>query len=155
MSETLVPATTAALDLRTRRSCGRLGGVGEVGGDGLVGREGAVAFDAVVDDAERAIGCPAVDVHAGRVELLLLQVRVEDAEVRGRVEARAGGLGVGAEVKAWALARSVYGNLPLPKGVEPYTVLRYDMKGLAVSTVPAAAPASAAGKGRSVRPASR
>lgn len=63
-------------------------------------------------------------------------------------------LGVGAEVKAWALARSVYGNLPLPKGVEPYTVLRYDMKGLAVGTVPAA-PASAAGKGRPAGPASR
>jgi hypothetical protein len=46
-------------------------------------------------------------------------------------------LGKGAEVKAWALARAVYGTLPLPRGIEPYTVLTYDMKGLAVGTSPA------------------
>lgn len=48
-------------------------------------------------------------------------------------------LGVDAEVKVWALARSVYGSLPLPKGVEPYTLLTYDMTGLAVGAVSPAA----------------
>ena len=37
-------------------------------------------------------------------------------------------LGKGTEIKAWALARAVYGTLPLPKGVEPYTVLAYEIK---------------------------
>lgn len=39
-------------------------------------------------------------------------------------------LGVGAEVKAWAMARNVYGSRSLPNGVEPYTVLIYDLRGL-------------------------
>lgn len=40
-------------------------------------------------------------------------------------------LGPGGEVEVFALARTVYGNRPLPKGVVPYTVLRYRMTGLA------------------------
>ncbi|WP_171971315.1 FKBP-type peptidyl-prolyl cis-trans isomerase N-terminal domain-containing protein [Serratia marcescens] len=39
-------------------------------------------------------------------------------------------LGEGAEVEAYALAKSVYGTLPLPKGVAAYTVLVYRMTGL-------------------------
>ena len=62
----------------------------------------------MLDDAERAIGCPAVDVGPSRVELLLLQVRVEDAEVRGRVETCAGnplpGAGVRGEVAVGEMA---------------------------------------------------
>lgn len=37
----------------------------------------------------------------------------------------------GAEVEVYALARTVYGTRPLPKDVTPYTVLHYQMKGLA------------------------
>lgn len=40
-------------------------------------------------------------------------------------------LGPGSEVEVFALARTVYGERPLPKGVAPYTVLHYLMKGLA------------------------
>ncbi|CAI0910157.1 ABC-type uncharacterized transport system, permease component [Serratia quinivorans] len=39
-------------------------------------------------------------------------------------------LGEGSEVQAYALAKSVYGSLPLPRGVEAFTVLSYDLKGL-------------------------
>lgn len=39
-------------------------------------------------------------------------------------------LGEGSEVQAYALAKSVYGTLPLPRGVEAFTVLSYDLKGL-------------------------
>lgn len=34
-------------------------------------------------------------------------------------------LGVGGEVRAWGLAKTVYGALPLPAGVHPFTVLEY------------------------------
>lgn len=40
-------------------------------------------------------------------------------------------LGPGAVVETWALASTVYGNGPLPKGVAPFTVLHYQLKGLA------------------------
>ncbi len=39
-------------------------------------------------------------------------------------------LGEGSEVQAYALAKSVYGSMPLPHGVEAFTVLVYDLKGL-------------------------
>lgn len=39
-------------------------------------------------------------------------------------------LGEGSEVQAYALAKSVYGSMPLPRGVEAFTVLVYDLKGL-------------------------
>ncbi|MES3576133.1 FKBP-type peptidyl-prolyl cis-trans isomerase N-terminal domain-containing protein [Enterobacter cloacae] len=39
-------------------------------------------------------------------------------------------LGPGAEVEVYALARSIYGDRPLPKGVAPFSVLHYRMKGL-------------------------
>ncbi|WP_166285738.1 FKBP-type peptidyl-prolyl cis-trans isomerase N-terminal domain-containing protein [Photorhabdus stackebrandtii] len=39
-------------------------------------------------------------------------------------------LGEGAEVDAYALAKAVYGNLPMPKGVAPFTVLVYHLKGI-------------------------
>ncbi|ELY5941250.1 hypothetical protein SNN83_004412 [Cronobacter malonaticus] len=37
--------------------------------------------------------------------------------------------GVGGEVVAYALARDVYGELPLPAGVQPWTVMEYHLKG--------------------------
>ncbi|WP_323839578.1 FKBP-type peptidyl-prolyl cis-trans isomerase N-terminal domain-containing protein [Photorhabdus africana] len=39
-------------------------------------------------------------------------------------------LGEEAEVDAYALAKVVYGNLPMPKGVTPFTVLVYHLKGI-------------------------
>lgn len=39
-------------------------------------------------------------------------------------------LGEGSEVQAYALAKSVYGSRPLPHGIEAFTVLTYDLKGL-------------------------
>ncbi|WPU21977.1 FKBP-type peptidyl-prolyl cis-trans isomerase N-terminal domain-containing protein [Cedecea neteri] len=39
-------------------------------------------------------------------------------------------LGEGSYIQAYALARSVYGERPLPNGVEAFTVLSYDLKGL-------------------------
>lgn len=39
-------------------------------------------------------------------------------------------LGPGAQVEVYSLARTVYGDRPLPKGVVPYTVLHYRMNGL-------------------------
>lgn len=39
-------------------------------------------------------------------------------------------LGEGAEVTAWAPAKVVYGDRPLPQGVMPFTVLEYHMQGL-------------------------
>lgn len=41
--------------------------------------------------------------------------------------------GEGGEVVAYALARSVYGELPLPAGVQPFTVMEYHLKGQAPS----------------------
>ncbi|MBK0469652.1 FKBP-type peptidyl-prolyl cis-trans isomerase N-terminal domain-containing protein [Klebsiella aerogenes] len=41
--------------------------------------------------------------------------------------------GEGGEVVAYALARSVYGELPLPTGVQPFTVMEYHLKGQAFS----------------------
>lgn len=41
--------------------------------------------------------------------------------------------GEGGEVVAYALARSVYGELPLPSGVQPFTVMEYHLKGLTPS----------------------
>jgi hypothetical protein len=38
--------------------------------------------------------------------------------------------GEGGEVVAYALARSVYGELPLPGGVQPFTVMEYHLKGV-------------------------
>ena len=37
--------------------------------------------------------------------------------------------GAGGEVVAYALARDVYGQLPLPAGVQPWTVMEYHLKG--------------------------
>lgn len=37
--------------------------------------------------------------------------------------------GTGGEVVAYALARDVYGELPLPAGVQPWTVMEYHLKG--------------------------
>lgn len=37
--------------------------------------------------------------------------------------------GEGGEVVAYALARSVYGELPLPEGVQPFTVMEYHLTG--------------------------
>lgn len=37
--------------------------------------------------------------------------------------------GEGGEVVAYALARSVYGDLPLPEGVQPFTVMEYHLVG--------------------------
>ncbi|MEX1843624.1 FKBP-type peptidyl-prolyl cis-trans isomerase N-terminal domain-containing protein [Enterobacter cloacae] len=42
-------------------------------------------------------------------------------------------LGEGSDVEAYALARSVYGTRPLPRGVSPFTLLRYDMQGITAS----------------------
>lgn len=39
-------------------------------------------------------------------------------------------LGEGSEIQAYALAKSVYGERPLPQGVEAFTVLSYQLKGL-------------------------
>lgn len=44
-------------------------------------------------------------------------------------------LGEGSEVQAYALARSVYGERPLPQGVEAFTVLSYDLKGVSAKSV--------------------
>lgn len=38
--------------------------------------------------------------------------------------------GEGGEVVAYALARDVYGEMPLPAGVQPWTVMEYHLKGL-------------------------
>jgi myosin heavy subunit len=38
-------------------------------------------------------------------------------------------LGEGSEIQAYALAKSVYGERPLPRGVEAFTVLSYELKG--------------------------
>ncbi|MBF7997770.1 hypothetical protein [Rahnella laticis] len=38
--------------------------------------------------------------------------------------------GDGGEVVAYALARAVYGNLPLPPGVQPWTVMEYHLHGV-------------------------
>lgn len=39
-------------------------------------------------------------------------------------------LGVGSDIVAYGLAKSVYGSLPLPDHVQPFTVLEYHFKGL-------------------------
>ena len=56
----------------------------------LVGGEGPRPARGEVDDRLRAVGCVAADVGAGGIELPLLQQRVEDAEVRRRIEPGAG-----------------------------------------------------------------
>ncbi|MEG0866471.1 MAG: hypothetical protein RSG77_05395 [Hafnia sp.] len=42
-------------------------------------------------------------------------------------------LGVGSDIVAYGLAKSVYGSLPLPEHVQPFTVLEYHFKGLTAS----------------------
>lgn len=39
-------------------------------------------------------------------------------------------LGPGSDIEAFAMARAVYGDRALPKGIAPYTVLKYELKGL-------------------------
>jgi hypothetical protein len=55
-------------------------------------------------------------------------------------------LGEGSRIQAYALARSVYGERPLPRGVEAFTVLGYDIRGL-----PSAVPPSSRDTPRPVR----
>lgn len=42
--------------------------------------------------------------------------------------------GEGGEVVAYALARTVYGDLPLPSGVQPFTLMEYHLTGLKLDT---------------------